>query len=374
MLNGKKSKIGKRMSNVLMTYGSMITPIGSTAQENFLAMKNEKSGVQFVENSGFNDENWPLGKILSLPEKNRYNTLLTEGCKQLIATHGTSIFHSEDTIVILSSTKANLENLPQDTFASSRKILTEELGLKNKITIISNACISGVIAINTGADYILSGKYKTAVVIGIDALSDFIVNGFQSLFALSNEPSKPFDKNRKGICIGEAFGAILLSKERLNNDFHVAYLGGSSSNDANHISGPSRTGEGLFRSVNKSLERAQITAQDIDFISAHGTGTNYNDEMESIAFDRLGLIDTPLNSLKGYFGHTLGAAGLIEVISTLKMMENNLLLKSVGFDETGTTRPINVLKNHLSKETTTILKTASGFGGGNASLILKKLP
>lgn len=361
------------MSKILMTYGSMITPIGSNSVENFSAMFREKSGVDFVENSGFNNENWPLGKIKSLPNKNRYNTLLTEGCKQLTSKHGKEIFESDETIVIISSTKANLEDLPNDTFSSTRNILTDELGLKNKIVIISNACISGVIAINTAADYLQSNRHKTAVVIGIDVLSDFVVYGFQSLFALSNEPSKPFDKNRKGICIGEALGAVILTKEKINDDFHVEYLGGSSSNDANHISGPSRTGEGLFRSVNKSLERASVKSNDIDFISAHGTGTNYNDEMESIAFDRLGLIATPLNSLKGYFGHTLGAAGLIEVISTMKMMENNTLLKSVGFEETGTSRPINVLKNNLNKEITTVLKTASGFGGGNASLILKKV-
>ena len=120
------------------------------------------------------------------------------------------------------------------------------------------------------------------------------------------------------------------------------------------------------------MERSKVTSQDIDFISAHGTGTNYNDEMESIAFDRLGLNSTPLNSLKGYFGHTLGAAGLIEVISTMKMMENNHLLKSLGFEEAGTTRSINILEENETQEVTTILKTASGFGGGNASLILKK--
>jgi len=373
MLNGKKNKIGKKMNDILLTYGSLITPIGSTVEENFTAMLQEKSGVDFVENSGFNDENWPLGKILSLPKKDRFNTLLKKGCQELISKHGKDLFQSKETLVIVSSTKANLEDLPNDTFTSTRSILKEELGLKNKVIIISNACISGVIAINTAADYLQAGKYKTVVVIGIDVLSDFIVYGFQSLFALSNEPSLPFDKNRKGICIGEAFGAVLLSKERMNNAFHAAYLGGSSSNDANHISGPSRTGEGLFRSVNRTMERAERTSTDIDFISAHGTGTNYNDEMESIAFDRLGLIETPLNSLKGYFGHTLGAAGVIEVISTLKMMENNLLLKSVGFNETGTSCPINVLKENTEKKITTVLKTASGFGGGNASLILKKI-
>ncbi len=362
------------MSEIFMTYGTMITPIGNSASENFNAMLDQKSGVQFIENSGFNQENWPLGKITSLPSEERYNTLLKRACHNLVEVHGGDLFSDEKTLIIVSSTKADIDALPKDTFASTRTILKEELELKNKIVVISNACISGVIAINTATDYLQHSNYEKVVVIGIDALSDFIVYGFQSLFALSNEPSKPFDKNRKGICIGEACGVVILSKEKLNDSFHVNYLGGSSSNDANHISGPSRTGEGLFRSVTKTMERASVAAAKIDFISAHGTGTNYNDEMESIAFDRLGLIGTPLNSLKGYFGHTLGAAGLIEVISTMKMMEHNTLLKSVGFEETGTTRAINVLKENKKQEVTTILKTASGFGGGNASLLLKKCP
>ncbi|MBL1280475.1 MAG: beta-ketoacyl synthase [Fluviicola sp.] len=360
------------MSPIFMTYGTMITPLGNSVEENFDAMLKEQSGVDFAENSGFNQENWPLGKINSLPAKNRYKELLQRTCKNLISSHGSELFSDENTLLIISSTKADIEALPKDTFASTRSILKEELSLKNKIVIISNACISGVIAINTAADYLQHSDFKKVVVIGIDALTDFIIYGFQSLFALSNEPSQPFDKNRKGICIGEAAGVVILSKEKINEQFHVEYLGGSSSNDANHISGPSRTGEGLFRSINLTMQRAKIKAAGIDFISAHGTGTNYNDEMESIAFDRSGLIATPLNSLKGYFGHTLGAAGLIEVIATMKMMENSTLLKSVGFKETGTTRAINVLRENKQQEVTTILKTASGFGGGNASLILKK--
>ena len=369
---GGKARLEGNMNEIFITYGTMITPLGNSSKENFNSMLEEKSGVHFVDSSGFNQESWPLGKINSLPQKNRYNNLLKRACRNLIDTHGTELFSDEKTLVVVSSTKANIEALPEDTFHSTRSILKEKLKLKNKIVIISNACISGVIAINTAADYLHLEKYDKVVVIGIDALSDFVTYGFQSLFALSQEPSKPFDKNRKGICIGEAAGVLIVSKEKINDAFCVNYLGGSSSNDANHISGPSRTGEGLFRSVNKTLDRSNVSAKDIDFISAHGTGTNYNDEMESIAFDRLGLISTPINSLKGYFGHTLGAAGLIEVISTVKMMENNTLLKSVGFEETGTSRGINILKENKKTDVNTILKTASGFGGGNASLILKK--
>ncbi len=359
--------------SIFITYGALITPLGNTTVENFNRMLKGDSGVSIIKDSGFNNEDWPLGMIKSIQDENRYNKLLSDLCHQLIKEHGKGLFEDEKTLVVVSSTKADINALPNDTFASTRKILNDQLGLKNKIIIISNACISGVLAINTAVDYLHTDKYDNVVVIGIDALSDFIVYGFQSLFALSNEPSKPFDKERKGICIGEAAGCVIVSKKRLNDSYAVNYLGGSSSNDANHISGPSRTGEGLFRSINKTLERSKVGKAEIDFISAHGTGTNYNDEMESIAFDRLGLNEVPLNSLKGYFGHTLGAAGVIEVISSMKMMEHNIVLKSIGFEEQGTSKRINVLKANLEQPTNIILKTASGFGGGNASLILKSV-
>ncbi|MDX2361707.1 MAG: beta-ketoacyl synthase N-terminal-like domain-containing protein [Crocinitomicaceae bacterium] len=360
------------MSQIYLSYGGLITPLGTTVSENFANMREGKSGVQKIKGSGFNKEDWPLGKMETLTSNNRYRELLNLTCEKLIEQNGEQLFSDPRTLIILSSTKADITDLPNDTFASTRQILNERLNPASAPVIISNACISGVLAINTASDYINAGKYDTVVVIGIDVLTDFIIYGFQSLFALSAEPSQPFDKNRKGICIGEASGTIIVSKHKPENLFHVEYLGGSSSNDANHISGPSRTGEGLYRSVNKTLQRSGINSFDIDFISAHGTGTLFNDEMESIAFDRLGLNNVPMNSLKGYFGHTLGAAGVIEIISTMLMMEHGLLLRSIGFEETGTSKQINVLKENIQKNTKVALKTASGFGGGNASLIIKK--
>ena len=363
------------MKQFFVTYGGMITPLGTTIEEHTAQLSNGVSGVTIVEKSGFNQEDWPLGKIEFANPDNRYTYLLETICDRLIEQHGSALFASEKTGIIISSTKADIDLLPNDTFASTRKVIQSKLAPKHAPIIISNACISGVLAINTAADYLSTDKYDNVVVIGIDALSDFVVFGFQSLFALSDSPSQPFDKNRKGICIGEAAGAVIVSKKKLaSGSFNVLYCGGSSSNDANHISGPSRTGEGLFRSVNKTLERSQIDPSTIDYISAHGTGTLYNDEMESIAFDRLGMTHIPLNSYKGYFGHTLGAAGIIEVIASMIMMENNLVFKSIGFEETGTSCPLNVITETKSHPINTILKTASGFGGGNASLILTKEP
>ena len=129
----------------------------------------------------------------------------------------------------------------------------------------------------------------------------------------------------------------------------------------------------MYRSVKKTLATANITASDINFISAHGTATVYNDEMESVAFDRLAMNQVPLNSLKGYFGHTLGAAGVLETAICIQSMRNNLLIRSIGCNKTGTTKELYVLTANKQTEVNCVLKTASGFGGANASLILKKI-
>jgi 3-oxoacyl-[acyl-carrier-protein] synthase-1 len=144
------------------------------------------------------------------------------------------------------------------------------------------------------------------------------------------------------------------------------------SNDANHISGPSRTGEELAQAIQIALTTSDMTADDIDFISAHGTATLYNDEMEAKAFTVANLGHVPMNSLKGYFGHTLGAAGIVEMIISMHSLLNNELVPTFGFHELGVSKPINVIKQIESKELTTCLKTASGFGGCNAAVILNK--
>lgn len=339
-------------------------------EQHLEAFKNGRSGIQLHENSGFQDTALPLAKRKEITGPNRYDSLLWEALEKATTTLPANTF--EKTAVIVSSTKGNLDLLPHDTFSSTKPIV-QEFFPNAEVLIISNACISGVIAVNTAADFLAANQYDQVLVIGIDAISEFVSYGFQSLFALSDEACKPFDKDRNGTTLGEGCGILLVSKEQLC-DYAVAYKGGSSSNDANHISGPSRTGEGLVRSVEKTLKRSGMNASDIDFISAHGTATVFNDEMESIAFGRVNLDQVPLNSMKGYFGHTLGAAGVLEIIMSIVSMENSLLFPNLGFNETGTSVPLNIIRNLETKELRTVLKTASGFGGGNASIILQQLP
>ena len=351
---------------------NIISPLGKTAAENFQALKNNQSGGKTFEGSGFNNEPAFLMKFDENANPGFFHLL--ENClKGLLENLTKDILSDEKTLLILSTTKGNIEENLNNGIASVCKELKPKYNLKNDPLAISNACISGVLAINVAADYIKSGLYENVIVVGCDVISNFVLYGFQSLFALSDEACRPFDENRKGINLGEGCAAVLLSKNKsFFKESPLVYVTGSSSNDANHISGPSRTGEGLYRSVLKTLKYAEMTSKDIDFISGHGTATIYNDEMESIAFDRLGMNSIPINSLKGYFGHTLGAAGLIETAIAMQCMRNNLLIKSLGFEKKGTSKKLNIIEKNRELEINTILKTASGFGGCNASLILKK--
>ena len=359
------------MKKCYIKYGTVISPLGIGVDDQLSALESNLSGLKNFAEVGINAEDLTLGKI-SFLEGNRYVHLLNLSCEDLLKKVPLDLLSSDNTLIIVSTTKGDIDSLPSDTFLSTREILKQKFRLKNAPVIISSACISGVLAISMAKDYLSSGKYKHVVVIGIDVISDFVLCGFQSLFALSALSCRPFDKERNGITLGEACAIVILSNE-FDEDCTVELCGGASSNDANHISGPSRTGEGLLKAIEKTLVRSNLRASDIDFISAHGTGTLYNDDMESIAFHRLEINNKPINSFKSYFGHTLGAAGIIEVMMCMLSMEKSRLFKSLGYTSQGTPMPLNIIEKNITRDINVVLKTASGFGGGNAALILKKI-
>lgn len=353
-----------------LKYQVLISPLGSTIAEHLAALTSNASGISVNEKNGFNQEMWPVGK-LQFSEPNRFDTLLLHTCEQLKLKMKAELLSSPRTLVIVSTTKGNLSDISKNAFLSIPLLLKSNLNLAHEPVIVSNACISGVVAVNLANDYVQSGQIDHCIVIGIDVLDPFIQYGFQSLFALSANECKPYDGRRDGINLGEASGVIVLTNQ-LDEECVAEFLAGASSNDANHISGPSRTGEGLVRAVERTLARSNVDRSTIDFISAHGTATLFNDEMEAVALERLNLNHILVNSFKGYFGHTLGAAGIIELICCLLSMETNTVFKSLGFSENVTSVPLNIPKVNQSLPVNLVLKTASGFGGGNASVLLKK--
>ncbi|RYY23295.1 MAG: hypothetical protein EOO04_14495 [Chitinophagaceae bacterium] len=252
---------------------------------------------------------------------------------------------------------------------NSAKIVARHFNNRNLPIVVSNACISGVLAVLTAKRLIESGSYDHAVVAGADLITKFILSGFQSFQAVSAAPCKPFDLERDGVTLGEGAATMIISADKSKGNDPILVMAGCTSNDANHISGPSRTGEPLYNCIGKSIQQAGIKNTDIGFISAHGTATIYNDEMEAKAISLAGMQQVPVNSLKGYYGHTLGAAGLIESIVSVESLRENIVIPTKGFSQLGVSKEINVCSEIQTLNSKYILKTASGFGGCNAAII-----
>ena len=268
----------------------------------------------------------------------------------------------------------NLAALSKDRILLGRaaKVITDYFGHKDNAVVVSNACISGLCAQIEAVRALQSGNYDYAVVVGCDVQSPFIVSGFQSFKALSNEPCKPFDINRNGLNLGEAAATIIYKRvveEDIKPTDWVACRG-AIRNDANHISGPSRTGEGSYRALMAVLNG--VDRDKLSFINLHGTATLYNDEMESIALNRAGLSDLPANGLKGYYGHTMGAAGVLESILSICSADDNTIIATKGFEEQGTTYRVNVSCENRITDKSTFVKLLSGFGGCNAALLFNR--
>ena len=380
------------MKKVFIDSHNLITSLGSTSEANFTALKNNRSGVLLhdrpdIDTSPFWASIVQEEQFKSIADDIKNPAQYTRFEKLLIASIADAVKNSNvdpsnsKTIFIFSTTKGNiaeLENMSDSTsklnLAYSGKHVTAYFKNSNQPVIISNACISGIVALLYAQRLLQSGEYENAVVTGADTMSRFVFSGFKSFQALSPTQCKPFSLNRDGINLGEAAATIVLTNvpEKLTQSEKIQVNGGAICNDSNHISGPSRTGEELSHSINSALQESGISSKEIDFVSAHGTATIFNDEMEAKAFNLSHLQNVPVNSLKGYFGHTLGAAGLVESIVSILSMQEGVLIPTMGFTELGVSPSINICNKKTEKEINYCLKTASGFGGCNAAIVFSK--
>lgn len=377
------------MKDVFIIADNITSPLACTTAENFSKLLGNISAVKQHFNTEIDSE--PFYASLFDDDANfvdaddkkgytKFEQLLIASVKDALQQCDADPADKE-TLLIVSTTKGNISLLETEVYdqslkkrialSTSAKHIAEYFHFVNEPLVVSNACISGLLAIITGMRLIRSGKYENVVVTGADVISKFVLSGFKSFQALSSNVCKPFDKDRDGINLGECAATMVLSSNK-KSDADIKVISGAVSNDANHISGPSRTGNELFQCINIALREAQLSENDIDFISAHGTATLYNDEMEAKAIAMAKLEDVPANSLKAYYGHTLGAAGLVESVVSVQSLKQNTVLPSKGFVEIGVSKPVNISKEIIQEPLHNFLKTASGFGGCNAALIFGK--
>lgn len=369
---------------------NIVSPLGMTTAENYAAVKAGRSMLRRYEGL------WGLPEpfVASLMDRE----LLERNCIEISHYNKYTVFEkmiilsaskalaeadidpaSDRVLFILSTTKGNVFLLdhremgfPQERvlLGEAARQMTEFFHNPNSPLVVSNACISGVCAQIEAMRNLESGAFESIVVVGCDVQSAFIVSGFQSFKALSDEPCKPFDAQRKGLNLGDAAATVIYTRKETANENEWVACRGAIRNDANHISGPSRTGEGSYRALKVVL--GDMSPDQIAFINAHGTATPYNDEMESVAIERAGMSHVPVNGLKGCYGHTMGAAGILETILSMQAVDDHTILATKGFDTLGVTHPLTVSNQNQPTEKRAFIKLLSGFGGCNAALLMAK--
>lgn len=355
---------------------NIISPLGETSEENYLSVKAGRSGIRAYEPGTCNI---PEGFYASLLFED-FETLALRSAQKAIANAQLEL-KGKRTAFILSSTKGNIEE--NISLADSAQRIASLLGIDAKPIVVCNACISGLSALILGNRLIDSGLYDAAIVCGCDTPRQFILSGFQSLKALSPEPCRPFDMERMGLNLGEAAATLILSKNPIQgNSWRMG--DGFIRNDAFHISTPSKTADGLYLSLQRTLEsftkEISSTCKQIDlkehlaFINAHGTATLFNDQMESVAIGRAGLSDLPANAYKSFWGHTMGAAGILETIISMKAIDDDTILGTRGFSELGVSGKMNICAENRPTDKKGFIKMLSGFGGCNATIWAAKNP
>ncbi len=371
-----------------MTYkiaDNILSPLGETTQQNYEAVKAGRSALErhdrwalpeSVTASLFSEEQ---EKRFTVNGLTRFQSMAITSIRQSLS-QTTLDVSQPNVVLILSTTKADVELLEQFSPlqgrlgeinslspASSAQCIARELGFTTQPIVVCNACISGLSALILATRLLEDGQYDYAVVCGADSQSRFIVSGFQSLKALSTEPCRPFDMERLGLNLGEAAATMILSRKAVP---HAEWTIGNGAvrNDACHISNPAKNGEGSYKALTATI--GNHSSEELAFVSAHGTATIFNDQMESVAIERAGVSAVPVNGYKGYYGHTMGAAGVLETILSMAALDDHTILGTKGFEERGVSGKIRLSTDNQPTDKSAFVKMLSGFGGCNAALMV----
>jgi 3-oxoacyl-[acyl-carrier-protein] synthase II len=261
-------------------------------------------------------------------------------------------------------------------YDSPAHALAAWLGVGGPAVTVSSACASGATALGLGADLLRDDVVDLVVAGGYDILCRFVMRGFDALRSLARERVRPFDRRRTGLLLGEAAGLVLLARERDVTGSRLGrLLGHGSASDASHIAAPDGEGRGLEAAIRAALAAGDVDVADVDFVSAHGTGTLLNDRIETAVLRRVlgrraGAV--PVNSIKGALGHTMGAAATLEAIMCLLAARDGWIPPTVGFEEPDPACDLDYVPGTCrAVRPRRMLSTSLGFGGCNAALVLE---
>ena len=252
----------------------------------------------------------------------------------------------------------------------------ESFGISSPCQVIANACASGTNAIGHAFECVRSGRYQRVLAGGYDALSELVFTGFDSLQASTPEKCRPFDRHRTGMVLGE--GAALLALENLDSAQRrgapvlAEIIGYGISTDNFHITQPDPSGIGPRQAMERAVQSAHVAENEIDYINAHGTATLFNDAAEGKAINRL-FNGVPVSSTKSMMGHSLGAAGAIEAVVCLLALQRQFLPPNINFRAADDDLDLNIVANESRPAVLrTVLSNSFGFGGTNASILMRR--
>jgi len=392
---------------VYITGLGMISAIGNNVPESFLSLSQSKTGIGKINHltTRYKDEflageiklsNQQLADLVkdNNPALNRNSYIAMLAAKEAVINSGINTNDGLRTGVISSTTVAgmgkteiyykemfekddHLNVLDTHDCGDSTERIADYLGNVDYVTTISTACSSAANAIMLGCRMIKHGQLDRVVVGGVDALSKFTFNGFNTLMILDREWCKPFDENRKGLNLGEGAAFVVIEGENALNlrkgKALAEVVGYANANDAYHQTASSPEGYGATLAITQALAMSNLKPSQIDYINMHGTGTPNNDLSESFATKAVFGNQVPkFSSTKAFTGHTLAAAASIEAVISVLSLQNSMIFPNLNFTtaiaETGLVPETTLVKTPLN----TILSNSFGFGGNCSSLIFKK--
>lgn len=247
--------------------------------------------------------------------------------------------------------------------------VTAATGLEGPALTISTACSSSAKVFATAARWIAHGLVDAVLAGGVDSLCFSVLYGFNSLQLVSAKQCRPFDLERDGINIGEAAGYALLTREDLSPEAEFVLLGYGESSDAWHMSSPHPEGKGAVIAMERALRCAQLDPSEIDYINLHGTASASNDLVETLALAKIFTDRTRASSTKGWTGHALGAAGILEAVITLNAMQHGLMPGTLNCEQPDPEFRFPILQENVSEPIRYAMTNSFGFGGNNATLV-----
>ncbi|MGK7388885.1 MAG: beta-ketoacyl-[acyl-carrier-protein] synthase family protein [Candidatus Cyclobacteriaceae bacterium M2_1C_046] len=394
------------MSRIFITGLGAISAIGNSVEENRDALINERSGLSHLQllDSSYGDklffgeiktEDQQFKEKLNAYEKGvtRTSLLALQAIREAIEdSHiDQKTLSSSETALIGANTVGGMcltEQLFHD--ANSREEGSEYLSsydngsvtlyLQEKLKIggISNtlntACSSSANSIIYGARLLKHGYGRRAIVGGVDSLAKFTINGFNSLRILSPEKCKPFDEDRQGLNLGEGAAFLVLEREEdiKGKRIYAELTGFFNANDSFHASSLSDEGTGPLLAMNGALQMSGLNPEDISYVNAHGTGTENNDLVESLALAKI-FNHIPFSSTKSFIGHTLGAAGAVEAVYSILSISNQEVYPNLNFEKPISGPALKPVTNYQKQKVEQVLSNSFGFGGNCSSLIFSKI-